>query len=502
MGGSVEGQVDCALGKAGGVACWGVNSDGELGNGTRDVSAVAVPVVSLASGVTSLSVGHGIVGSTVCAVTGEGKVWCWGYAGQDGVTLGSATGMAWFTTTPVLMAGFTGTPSAVSVGADTACVLTTSGGVQCWGANFSGQLGDGTTASSEIAVQVSGLTSGVTAVSVGYGYACAVVNGGVQCWGDNGFTSSRTPTPVPGLASGVSSLSVGGSGQAACAVVNGGVQCWGDDAYGELGNEATTGSATPVAVTGLPAGVKSVSVGWNFGCALTTSGEVWCWDGPKGRPSAPHRIGAPAPQLDAGEVPEDATIDARTDAAPSDPCDPEPPYDQLGMCLSGTQIGTIQGAPFGSATPSGSIDTNSNTYTTLTANFPPMGGDWYKLWIGLYDWQGTILSGQAMSYPFLSYTAPVWPGQLKLTLTRNVPSGCSPLDGGSGASGSCAGPFLSSTSTAEIGQLDCTLHNQTRLACEILVTEWDTTGGSGPASVESRGWLHLDVTNPAANADP
>jgi alpha-tubulin suppressor-like RCC1 family protein len=278
---SVGGNLSaCAVTAGGGVRCWGGNVEGDLGvsSATTPSSSVPVQVTGLTSGVTSLSVGS----QTACAVTAGGGVQCWG--ANDGAQLGNVSATT-SSPVPVRVTGLTSGVTAVSVGANSACALTAGGGVECWGSNTFGDLGNGSTlASSPVPVPVTGLASGVTAVSVGTGTACAVTaGGGVECWGDTNFgglqtgttTTSSVPVQVMGLTSGATAVSMGAD--SACAVVAGGAQCWGDNTYGELGNGSMTTSLVPVPVTGLTGGVTAVSVGLEFACAVTAGGGVQCW---------------------------------------------------------------------------------------------------------------------------------------------------------------------------------------------------------------------------------
>jgi len=146
------------------------------------------------------------------------------------------------------------------------------GGAWCWGYNAYGGLGDpaiahcadpswdSSTMGSLVPVAVSGLTTGVTAISAGSEHTCAVAGGGAWCWGfnytgqlGNGTTSSpfvagsTVPVPVSGLASGVSAISAGWGHT--CAVAGGGVSCWGS---GQIGNNSTIGSSVPVEVLFTP----------------------------------------------------------------------------------------------------------------------------------------------------------------------------------------------------------------------------------------------------------
>ena len=172
----------------------------------------------------------------------------------------------------------------VAAGASHTCVLTTIGSVLCWGDNENGQLGDGTTKDRSTPRAVSGLQSGVSAISAGGGHTCAVTTaGGVLCWGYNwasqlgdGTTTDRsTPVAVSGLQSGIHTVSAGAA-QTCAVTTTGGVLCWG--AYG-LDWWSSTGSysSTPMAVSGLQSGVSAVSAGSYKTCAVTTAGSALCW---------------------------------------------------------------------------------------------------------------------------------------------------------------------------------------------------------------------------------
>lgn len=139
-----------------------------------------------------------------------------------------------------------------------ACALDTGGGVRCWGDNFRGQLGDGTSTNRETATPVSGLSSGVTAIAAGAFHTCAIKQDKtVVCWGrnDNGQLGNGTnlnsavPVPVQALTQ-ISALTAGGA--FTCALTQAGsVSCWGYNDFGQLGDGTNIERATPVQVTGL-----------------------------------------------------------------------------------------------------------------------------------------------------------------------------------------------------------------------------------------------------------
>jgi alpha-tubulin suppressor-like RCC1 family protein len=261
----------CALTTGGAVKCWGANTQGQLGDDTTTDSPIPVDVAGLGSGVVAISAGYW----STCAIIAGGTVKCWGSSQQahPGEGVPTADDL-----TPVDVTGLPSNISSLSVGAWQTCVLTTTGGVKCWGGNGYGQLGNGSTADSHVPVDVVGLSSGVVAISAGYYNTCAVtVAGAVKCWGEP-ITASPpddVPVDVPGLSSGFLMVSTGDSCMCAVATT-GGVKCWGLNWHGALGDGSTASSVTPVDVVGLSSAVQ-VSTGVGHTCALMADGTVKCW---------------------------------------------------------------------------------------------------------------------------------------------------------------------------------------------------------------------------------
>jgi alpha-tubulin suppressor-like RCC1 family protein len=273
---SAGGVHTCALTSTGGIQCWGSNVFGQLGNGTTTNSTTPVAVTGLSSGVVAIAAG----GSHTCALTDTGAVKCWGYNAEGELGNGSKTN----STTPVAVTGLSSGVAAISAGGSHTCALTSAGAVKCWGNNLYGELGNGTNTNSNTPVAVSGLSSGVMAISAGFYHTCAVISGGaVNCWGSNSdgqlSGANHTNFSFPVAVTGLSSVVAIATGQAnTCALTStGAVMCWGYNLYGNLGNGTTTNSNTPVAVTGLSSGVVAISEGDMFTCALTDTGVVKCW---------------------------------------------------------------------------------------------------------------------------------------------------------------------------------------------------------------------------------
>lgn len=173
------------------------------------------------------------------------------------------------------------------------CLITDLRATYCWGANGSGQLGNGSRVSSPLRATLVKAPTGVkfSQLAVGPEHTCAISSvGKVYCWGSQHAVGqpaglgATVPTVKPGLSGLVArSLSVG-SGHTCISDSAGAARCWGSNVRGQLGRGTTGGfSSTPATVVGLPAGAKvgSVAVGAQHSCAVLSSsvpaGKAYCW---------------------------------------------------------------------------------------------------------------------------------------------------------------------------------------------------------------------------------
>ena len=290
---SAGSAFSCALTHGGTVMCWGVNTTGNLGNGTTTDSDIPVQVLDVAGtgtlgGVVAISAGQ----YHVCAVTNTGAVLCWGdnaFGELGPEPSGFRTGL------PNQVTGIPADIVAISAGSYFTCALTSTSAAWCWGSSGDGQLGAGPNLpnSNPVAVlDVAGTAplSGVAQISAGFNDTCAITNAGATlCWGANqsgevgNGTNTQVDIPVPVLnLAGTSPLSgvtavVSGENHACGLTSAGGVLCWGDPFNGELGNNYAHSSEIPVQVSGLTSGVTEIAAGYHFNCSLLSSGGVMCW---------------------------------------------------------------------------------------------------------------------------------------------------------------------------------------------------------------------------------
>ena len=264
----------CAWLIDGSATCWGENFYGQLGDSTTGAGRSRPGVVPGLSGVAGMAAG----GVHTCAALTDGTARCWGWNG--GGQLGDGTTMQ--RTAPVAVIDLTGVAAVTAGGGSHSCARVTDGTARCWGANFSGQIGDSTTMDRTTPTTVTNLAA-ATAVDAGLHHTCAVVTGGsAKCWGNNiagqlgdGTVMYRSVPVTPMSLSGVAGIVTGDSHTCAW-LMDGTVRCWGGNGSGQLGDGSTMTRYTPVTVTGL-ANVVGMAAGLAHTCAHLDDGTVRCW---------------------------------------------------------------------------------------------------------------------------------------------------------------------------------------------------------------------------------
>ena len=171
------------------VLCFGLNVDGQLGNGDLGDAGGPDKVPSLFGRPKSLTAG----GAHTCAIDDNGEVWCWG-RGDEG-QLGDKLGIEHATPTGVALES-DGAAEAITAGAAHTCVLAGER-VLCWGRNADGQLGAPLPAPLLAPRLVTKLTR-ARAVAAGANHTCAIgddatVSAGARTRAGSSATATSTP---------------------------------------------------------------------------------------------------------------------------------------------------------------------------------------------------------------------------------------------------------------------------------------------------------------------
>jgi alpha-tubulin suppressor-like RCC1 family protein len=290
-----QGFPACALKLDGTVSCWG-DFDPIIGTHT---TTKETPVAQLGNDNAFITAG----GNSTCVLKNDGRLFCRG-ANSLG-QLGNGSGLDSLVVFQQVSTSVLGNtrikPDVIAVGQYHSCAIKPDGNVACWGANAQGQLGDGTTTSSNQAVHVA-IPEGAQAIAAGGAHTCVLTKlGTVACWGDNsagqlgtGITNGvLIDSLVPKAAANPLNyryLAIAAAANQTCAVVtNGDVACWGQ---GNLGggisgtnsNSNTTQATAPFITALVPGGAKSISIGLNLinpslgaTCVVTNLAGVSCW---------------------------------------------------------------------------------------------------------------------------------------------------------------------------------------------------------------------------------
>lgn len=242
---------------------------------------------------------------TICMVLTDGRIRCAGNNEDGQLGIGTLdTGSMWAVTVSGISTAVAMDVSRISTHA---CALLADHTVACWGLNYEGAIGSG---SSAVAVptpeKVQSIDSAV-AVATGTGFSCALMaDHDIRCWGSNQYgklgvsastTSSLVPLQVPMV---TDAVAIAAGAEHACALRSGGgIWCWGSNAYGQLGNAGSGGQ--PSVVDGITDAI-AITAGTDYTCAVRANHSIWCWgysDDPAGSvvggggpTSTPVRIGS------------------------------------------------------------------------------------------------------------------------------------------------------------------------------------------------------------------
>jgi alpha-tubulin suppressor-like RCC1 family protein len=289
----------CTIASDNQAYCWGYDSDGQLGGGaiTSSIGPQVVPVDTsgVLSGKTILSISSGYYHT--CAIASDNQAYCWGSGGSG--KLGNNSGVDSSVPVAVDTTGVLAGKTILSISAapDHTCAIASDNQAYCWGSGTYGQLGNNTPSDSlvPVAVNTSGALSGKTIVSIsaGWNYTCAIASdNNAYCWGlntsgqlgNNSTSQSNVPVAVntAGVLSGKTVRSISTGNLHTCAIASDNqAYCWGSGSSGRLGNNSTSQSLVPVAVTttGVLSGktVLSITNGYMYTCAIASDNQAYCW---------------------------------------------------------------------------------------------------------------------------------------------------------------------------------------------------------------------------------
>jgi alpha-tubulin suppressor-like RCC1 family protein len=209
-------DFSCALGGNGQVQCWGANNFGQLGTGTLPASpndpGTPIPMFS-AFNSNGAAIATDGAAQFACAITNTGGAKCWGLNSYGQLGDGTTSTIAQLgNPNPVDVVGLGALPSTIAVGFAHACGLSSAGTLYCWGNNAFGQLGTGSSvpnnppsAAQATAPGAAGLS--ISGMALGANHTCILASDGtVWCFGSNAFgqlgnntfIDSATPVQVVG----------------------------------------------------------------------------------------------------------------------------------------------------------------------------------------------------------------------------------------------------------------------------------------------------------------
>jgi alpha-tubulin suppressor-like RCC1 family protein len=255
---------------------WGQNATyGGLGDGTTINRSS--PVTTAGGGTTWKQVVTFIYGTA--AIKTDGTLWTCGYNLNGQIGDGTAINRS----SPVTTAGGGTTWSQIS-GSNSLAAIKTDGTLWTWGLNVYGNLGDGTSNNRSSPFTVAGGGTTWSQVSVGYNSSAAIkTDGTLWTWGQNDFgslgdgTTSNRASPATTAGGGTNWRQISGGQTPAAIKTDGTLWTWGYNVWGQIGDGTLTNRSSPVTTIGGGTNWRQVDTSYTFSAAVKTNGTFWVW---------------------------------------------------------------------------------------------------------------------------------------------------------------------------------------------------------------------------------
>lgn len=268
----------CGLKGDGSAWCWGMDGSYQLGNSGYASGLYPSPSRVVDTGLPWTSIVTG--GENTCGIQEDGSLWCWGLDTDGQAGNGAITGLR----PDPFRVGTDTDWVGVTIGSNFACGTKSSGLAYCWGDDTYGQLGNGTGVNTDQPSPYLVSDPGPwLKLSAGSQHVCGIKKDStLWCWGRNSYYGlgnklgdRYTPYRVIPYYDGWLDVSVGD--MYTCGIRNdGGTYCWGGNTPGRLGHNAGANTYIPQKVLGLSE-TATVSAGFTHTCAMKTNGSVLCW---------------------------------------------------------------------------------------------------------------------------------------------------------------------------------------------------------------------------------
>jgi alpha-tubulin suppressor-like RCC1 family protein len=253
---------------------WGYNNHGQLGDGTTTDRSSPTQVGALTDWVNLTSYGY----DSFKSIKANGTLWAWGINGEGNLGDGTQVNKS----SPVQIGALTNWATVASGNSHTTAVKT-NGTLWAWGLNTYGRLGDGTLIRKISPIQIGGLTNWAT-VANGHSHSAAVkTDGTLWTWGFNNNgqlgdgTTGRKYSPVQ-IGSGFANGVWAGQRHLLAVKTNGTLWGWGRNDLGQLGDGTSANKSVPVQIGSLTdwAGA-TIATGAHHNVVVKTDGTLWTW---------------------------------------------------------------------------------------------------------------------------------------------------------------------------------------------------------------------------------